>query len=102
MLYALIRRSLKVSLIVVAFGIGNAAFALPSNVSVTPPNGARFLVGQRFDLRVEGKGTGAFSATLAIDGASQAFTSGAQNTSTTDGISSPGYGGFNLRAAILI
>lgn len=74
-----------------------ATFALPTNVTVTPPNGARFLSGQRFDLRVEGKGTGPFSATLTIDGAPQIFTSGALNTTTTDNISSPGFGGFNLR-----
>lgn len=74
----------------------NAA-ADPSSVTVTPPNHARFLAGQRFDLRVEGKGTGPFAATLAIDGVAQAFTSGAQNTTTTDGISAAGFGGFNLR-----
>lgn len=74
-----------------------AAWALPTNVTVTPPTGARFISGQKFDLRVEGKGTGPFSATLAIDGNPVTFTSGAQNTSTTDGISSAGYGGFNRR-----
>lgn len=74
-----------------------AVAALPSEVNVTPPDGARFFAGQRFDLRVEGRGTGPFSATLAIDGVPQTFTSGAQNTTTTDGITTPGYGGFNLR-----
>ncbi|MET0594056.1 MAG: alkaline phosphatase [Polyangiaceae bacterium] len=74
----------------------NAA-ADPTSVSVTPPKHARFLAGQRFDLRVEGKGTGPFSATLSIDGVAQSFTSGAQNTTTTDGITSTGFGGFNLR-----
>ena len=59
-------------------------WAAPTNVSITPPNNARFIAGQRFDLRVEGKGTGPFSATLTIDGVAQAFTSGAQNTTTTD------------------
>ena len=72
-------------------------WAAPTNVSITPPNNARFIAGQRFDLRVEGKGTGPFSATLTIDGVAQAFTSGAQNTTTTDEISSAGFGGFNLR-----
>jgi len=75
----------------------SAAHAAPTLVSVTPPNNARFAAGQRFDLRVEGQGTGPFSATLAIDGVEQEFTSGEQNTTTTDGISSPGFGGFNLR-----
>ena len=74
-----------------------AAHAAPTLVSVTPPNNARFAAGQRFDLRVEGQGTGPFSASLAIDGVEQEFTSGEQNTTTTDGISSPGFGGFNLR-----
>jgi alkaline phosphatase len=74
-----------------------SAQAQPSNVSITPPGNARFLPGQRFDLRVEGKGTGPFSATLAIDGVQQAFSSGAQNTSTSDDISAAGFGGFNLR-----
>ena len=75
----------------------NGAQAAPTSVSVLPANGARFLSGQRFDLRVEGKGTGPFAATLAIDGLETAFSSGAQNTSTTDDISSAGFGGFNLR-----
>jgi alkaline phosphatase len=74
-----------------------ASHAAPTLVSVTPPNNARFAAGQRFDLRVEGQGTGPFSATLAIDGVAQEFSSGEQNTTTTDGISSPGFGGFNLR-----
>ncbi len=78
-------------------GSFSAADAAPTLVSVTPPNNARFIAGQRFDLRVEGQGTGPFSATLAVDGVAQEFTSGEQNTTTTDGISSPGFGGFNLR-----
>jgi len=94
---SLIRQTLLVSLFVAAAGASRAAFALPTNVTVTPPNGARFLVGQRFDLRVEGKGTGPFSATLAIDGVPQTFTSGVQNSNTTDGITAAGFGGFNLR-----
>jgi alkaline phosphatase len=71
--------------------------AAPTAVTVTPPGNARFLVGQRFDIRVEGKGDGPFSATLAIDGVPQLFTSGEQGTTSTDGITSAGYGGFNLR-----
>src|SRR5829696_308689 len=96
MIHFLIRRFLLLALLTFV-GSLSSALALPTNVSVTPPDGARFLTGQRFDLRVEGKGTGPFSATLAVDGAPQTFTSGVQNSNETDGISSPGYGGFNLR-----
>jgi len=73
------------------------AFAAPTNVTVVPSNGARFLEGQRFDIRVEGAGTGPYSATLAVDGKPVHFTSGAQGTTNTDGISPAGWGGFNLR-----
>lgn len=79
------------------FVSANIARADPIGVYVTPPDGARFLVGQRFDLRVEGKGSGPFSATLAIDGRPQIFTSGEQNSIDTDRISTQGWGGFNLR-----
>jgi alkaline phosphatase len=72
-------------------------FAAPTEVVVSPPSGARFLLGQKFDLRVEGKGAGPFSATIAVDGVLLQFTSGAQNSLTTDGITAAGYGGFNLR-----
>jgi alkaline phosphatase len=65
--------------------------------TITPPNGVRLLSGQRFDVRVEGKGEGPFSASLEIDGQPESFSSGVQNTTTTDDISSAGYGGFNLR-----
>jgi len=77
--------------------IGGAASALPSNVRIIPPGNSRFLSGQKFDLRVEGRGTGPFSATIAIDSVPQEFTSGVQGSNQTDGISSAGYGGFNLR-----
>jgi alkaline phosphatase len=73
------------------------AGAAPTAVTISPPGNARFLKGQRFDLRVEGKGTGPFSATLSIDGKTVPFTSGAQNTSETDGVTSAGFGGFNVR-----
>jgi len=73
------------------------AAALPANVTITPPEGARFLVAQRVDLRVEGKGTAPYSATLKVDGVPVAFTSGAQGTAATDGITSSGWGGFNAR-----
>jgi alkaline phosphatase len=77
--------------------LSTAALAAPTAVSITPPNGARFIAGQRFDVRVQGQGTGPYSATLAIDGRPVEFSSGEPGTTTTDGISSPGYGGFNLR-----
>ncbi len=93
----LIRQTLFVCLLIAACGTSLVSYALPSNVTITPPNGARFLPGQRFDLRLEGQGTGAFSATIFIDGQQKQFTSGAQNTTTTDGITVAGWGGFNLR-----
>lgn len=79
--------------------LAGAASAAPK-VTVTPPQGARFFPGQRFDIRVEAKGTAPFSATLTIDGQPQAFTSPADAqtpSATTDGISKAGFGGFNLR-----
>jgi alkaline phosphatase len=74
------------------------AFAAPTQVTLVPPSGARFLEGQRFDIRVEGLGAGPFTAALAVDGVPVPFSSGEQNTTTTDGISPAGWGGFNLRA----
>jgi hypothetical protein len=44
------------------------AQALPAKVTVTPPSGARFIEDQRFDIRVEGVGTGPFQASLTVDG----------------------------------
>jgi alkaline phosphatase len=73
------------------------AWATPTSVTLVPPDGTRFLQHQRFDLRVEGKGTGPFSATLAIDGVPVRFTSGALGTNDSDGITLPGWGGFNRR-----
>jgi len=79
-------------------GMAMASPALAAtNVTITPQNHAKFLTDQRFDIRVEGAGTGPYSATLAIDGVPKTFTSGAQDTTTTDGISVAGWGGFNLR-----
>ncbi len=69
-------------------------------VNVWPPHGARFIKGARFDIRVEGSGTGpeyGFQASLEIDGEPVAFSSGPGDPNTTDGISSPDWGGFNLR-----
>src|SRR6266404_1279008 len=94
---SLISRILRSCLLVIVSSATTAVFALPTNVTVTPPDSARFFVGQKFDLRVEGKGTGPFQATIMIDGVPQTFTSGTQNSTFTDGITSPGFGGFNLR-----
>jgi alkaline phosphatase len=74
------------------------ALGAPAQVALVPPSGARFPEGQRFDVRVEGQGTGPFSATVALDGRALAFTSGVQNSTTTDGITAAGFGGFNRRA----
>ena len=65
-----------------------AAHAAPT-ISVTPPDKSRFLTGQRFDLRVEGKSTSSITAaTLAVDGAPIAFSSSDTFTGGT---------GYNLR-----
>ncbi|MBI5069457.1 MAG: alkaline phosphatase [Deltaproteobacteria bacterium] len=89
-----ILRSTFTALLLLAAG---AASALPAGVSLVPPDGARFLEGQRFDVRVEGKGTGPYAASLTLDGRPLAFTSGEQNSLTTDGITAAGWGGFNRR-----
>jgi len=78
-----------------------SASAAPGSVTLVPSEGARFLVHQRFDIRVEGQGTGPYSAKLWIDGHRATFTSGTQGTTTTDGISAPGWAGFNLRGSSL-
>src|SRR5262245_44211417 len=90
-------KALQLLLFIIAMGAAGAVYALPTEVTVTPPNGARFVVEQKFDLRVEGTGAGAFSATIAIAGVQLQFTSGEQNSMATDGITAAGYGGFNLR-----
>jgi alkaline phosphatase len=77
-------------------GATQIAQAAPTSVTVTPPDNARFLAGQRFDLRLEGRGVAPFAATISIDGVPHAFT-GAQDPLTTDGVTSAGWGGFNLR-----
>ena len=78
-----------------------AANAAPGSVTLVPSDGARFLVHQRFDIRVEGQGTGPYSAKLWIDGHRATFTSGTQGTTTTDGISASGWAGFNQRGSSL-
>ncbi len=91
------RRQIAVILAFLQVSISGIAAALPTDLRVIPPNRARFLTGQKFDIRVEARGTGPFSASIAIDGVPKTFTSGVQDSVATDGISSPGYGGFNLR-----
>jgi alkaline phosphatase len=73
------------------------ACALPVSVTLSPPQASRFLKDQRFDIRVEGKGAPNYSASLTIDGTPVSFSSGAQNSATTDDITKAGWGGFNLR-----
>lgn len=90
---------MKTRLLLASLFIAGVASAAPT-VTVTPPSGARFFPGQRFDIRVEAKGTGSYSATLSIDGVPQSFTSpsnAATPSAATDGVTSAGYGGFNLR-----
>ena len=77
------------------------AAAAPAGAALLPPDGARFLVNQRFDIRVEGQSSGAVTSRLWIDGKPAGFTSGAQGTTSTDGISSAGWAGFNLRGSAL-
>ncbi|MFO0584026.1 MAG: alkaline phosphatase [Anaeromyxobacter sp.] len=93
------RRQLLVRLSVAAAVLctAGAASAQATNVAVFPPNGARFLPGQRFDIRVEGKGAAPYSASLKVDGRPVNFTSGALDHVATDGISPAGWGGFNVR-----
>lgn len=90
-------RSIRLALAALSLALASAASALPTGVTLVPPDGARFLEGQRFDVRVEGKGTGPYAATLTLDGKPLAFTSGAQNSAATDGITAAGWGGFNRR-----
>jgi alkaline phosphatase len=90
-------RQIRLLMVVLCALVGASARAAPTEVTITPPAGARFLQGQKFDLRVEGRGTGPYAAALTLDGRPLAFTSGDQNTATTDGITSAGYGGFDVR-----
>ena len=93
-------RTLRVAVaLAAAISVGGAR-ADATQVRVIPPTGARFLPGQKFDVRVEGKTSLAaptYAAALKVDGRPVAFTSGAQNSASTDGISAAGFGGFNLR-----
>ncbi|WLT31095.1 alkaline phosphatase [Geothrix sp. PMB-07] len=89
------------ALLTLAVAAAAPAIAAPSNVALLPSDGARLLANQRFDIRVEGQGAGPYSAKLWIDGRLAKFTSGAQGTATTDGISAAGWGGFNLRGTSL-
>src|SRR5262245_35867342 len=90
-------KAIRALLFIIVLGAAGAVYALPTEVTVTPANGTRFVLGQKFDLRVAGKGAGPFSATIVVDVVPLQFTSGAQSSLTTDGITAAGYGGFNLR-----
>lgn len=72
-----------------------AAEAQVPRITLVPPAGARFLPGQRFDLRVEVDGAPVSAASLTVDGRPVPFTSGAP--AGDDGISPAGVAGFNLR-----
>src|SRR2546422_5265401 len=88
-----------------ALVVAGVAMADPV-VTITPPSGARFFPGQRFDIRVEAKGKGKFSATMSIDGKCQGFSSPknvcpkwTEPSATADGVTLPTptlYGGFHL------
>jgi alkaline phosphatase len=94
---SLFRHWIPGAILVVSLAGLAAPVAAAPTIQITPPSAARFLEGQRFDLRVEGKGVGPFSASLTLDGVPVGFTSGVQNSVATDGITSPGFGGFNRR-----
>lgn len=95
-------RTRRAAALLSALALGAVTLAAaPASVSIMPPNGARLLAHQRFDIRVEGQGSGPYSAKLWVDGHPVPFTSGANNTTKTDGISSPGWGGFNVRGTSL-
>jgi hypothetical protein len=51
-----------------------AALAAPQGVTLVPPNGARFLEHQRFDIRVEGQGASPYAAEIKINGRKVSFT----------------------------
>jgi alkaline phosphatase len=91
------RRSVRLALLLLPLASAAVSVAASPTIRLIPPSGARFLEGQRFDLRVEGKGVGPFAATLSLDGQPLTFTSGGQNTVATDGVTTAGYGGFNRR-----
>src|SRR3989441_9727772 len=94
-------RSTLAALVVAGVAMADAV------VTTTPPSGARFFPGQRFDIRVEAKGKGKFSATMSIEGKCQGSSSPknvcprwTEPSATTDGVTltTPTlYGGFNLR-----
>jgi alkaline phosphatase len=93
-------KSLRIALALVALSAATGARADVSQVRLIPPTGARFLPGQLFDVRVEGKGTlaaPAYRATLTVDGRPVAFSSGTADPVSTDGITTAGHGGFNVR-----
>jgi alkaline phosphatase len=93
-------RTLRLFAALAAAVAAASARAEATQVRLIPPTGARFLPGQKFDVRVEGKSSlslPAYQATLSLDGKPIAFTSGASDPVNTDGISAAGFGGFNVR-----
>jgi alkaline phosphatase len=85
-------RSLTVVAVVATLAQASVAQAQATRVAIFPPNGARFLPGQKFDIRVEGKGGAPYTASLTINGTPVAFTSGPDNA-----VDAASYGGFNVR-----
>ena len=93
-------RTFRIAVALAAVVSAAAAHADATQVRLIPPTGARFLPGQKFDIRVEGKASAtspSYSATLKLDGRPVAFTSGSSDPVNTDGISAAGFGGFNIR-----
>ena len=62
------------------------AAAAPAGAALLPPDGARFLVHQRFDVRVEGQVSGPVTAKLWVDGKQAATGSITLNLSFSPGV----------------
>ena len=65
--------SLFPTFVVAGLAAAPAAWAAPT-IRITPPNGARFVADQRFDVRVEFAGSSLSAVSLTIDGVSQPVT----------------------------
>ena len=83
-------------------GLGSTAAQAIPTVTVTPPNGARFAPGQRFDLRVQFSGaTGTpTGATLTVDGSPITFSSSDAGGFNFRGYSNPTPGVHTLVATV--
>jgi alkaline phosphatase len=94
-MYVVVSRILRgaAALALALTALAGHARAAP-RVTLVPPPGARFLPGQRFDVRLEVDAPTA-AATLTLDGRPVPFTSGAPDGA--DGISPAGLAGFNVR-----